>query len=395
MEEKRQEEKKKEERYRLVKRLSEGGTGTIWLVWDTRLCKYWVKKEMPLEDDFMREGVLREITALKKIKHEGIPMLVDVFWEEKKVCLILEYMEGETLSDFCKKKGRLTEKEALKMLERMTELVEYLHAGQEKIIHGDIKPSNFIWNKERLSLLDFGTASGGQGSKEEAIMGTLCYAPPERTKEREADERWDIYSLGACLFFLVTGEEPGDFSEGLPPVREQNPMISPACEKIIQKCTAKKPEERYQSTEALRLALKRMEKEKKAGWIRGFIKPVPFYFFREKKILLTEKKVWRGILFIMLPVLFLTLAKTDKSAAGSRWVKTMSDPVSMLPVTLCKKNGEKLLVAYDSAYNPKESPVFEIPLSCFEKGEAYEVTIFQVHKTSGAKKQRTFLICAK
>lgn len=402
----------KENRYRIQKKLAAGGGGTAWLAWDVRLRKNRVIKEIALDGQFGREEAEREIEALEGIKHRDIPSLLDVLWERDRVFLVLEYMEGETLQSLCERRGPLSEKEALQMAMAMLSLVDYLHSRSAKIVHGDLKPANFVWDGERLALLDFGTASGGQGSGRCARMGTPGYAPPECVRVREADESWDIYSLGACLFYLASGQEPENFGGRLPPLRQINPRISRGYEELVAGCLREKKEDRFWGVREMLVAAKKLaERKTDSGrlWRRGkkSLAGGGFYFWPEKNILLAEKRVFRGLMTVALLCFCFWLFKADGTAAG-RSVKQEARSASVygsrecfrgggeehLPVSICSGDGEKRLVDYRTPFVPSENPMFEIPLACFERGEAYEITILQVRKRDGSKRERTFVICA-
>lgn len=269
-----------EVRYKILKKLAEGGSGTTYLVWDVRLEKKWVMKRVVFSSAPMRETARREIAALRMLHKEGIPVLTDVFYEENAICLVMEYMEGVTLEEKVLREGALSQDTAIRYAVRLAKLLCFLHEGTTPLIHGDLKPANLMIKADQVSLLDFGTAvfsgwtggsfeSGADGRKayrSDAWRGgypggmhgsgwyTPGYGAPELRMGGAASVRSDIYGFGAVLFYMLTGEDAGD-SRGIYPVREQSREFPAWLEEVILRCTAKQPEERYASMREVILAL--------------------------------------------------------------------------------------------------------------------------------------------
>ena len=86
-----------DQRYRIIKKVAEGGSGETYLVWDKRLEQNWVMKRIRTGREGGEEAALREMAALRQIRREGIPVLADIWYEREAICLVMEYMEGESL----------------------------------------------------------------------------------------------------------------------------------------------------------------------------------------------------------------------------------------------------------------------------------------------------------
>lgn len=387
-----------ENRYRILKKLGEGGTGETYLVWDKRLEQKWVMKQIFLQGEAQMEVVRREMSALKCLRHEGIPVLADVFYEMDRVCLIMEYMTGVSLEEKIRTQGAMDEEETVKCGIQVGELVQYLHNLPGELIHGDLKPLNLICHNGRMALLDFGGACFRQDDKEKGWCYTPGYGAPELTGQRPVSIKSDIYAFGAVLFYLVTGQHPSA-GRGIYPVREQNPALSSALEKMILKCTEEMPEKRYRSMEEVIGELKKMER---ASQITGTGKWKAIY--RERKEKIKEKRQFRSIRSVLLTEG--TLGGRISGSRGRAALLLLAGVLSMgtiparasgelLPVNLRNKEGEKLLVDFDAVYYTEENPIFEIPVKYFEEGREYEVTISQKEKgrKGGAQRERTFIIC--
>lgn len=274
----------REVRYKILKKLAEGGSGTTYLVWDVRLEKKWVMKRIISSSASTRETARREIAALRRLHKEGVPVLTDVFYEENAICLVMEYLEGVTLEEKVLREGVLSQEKAVCYALQLARLLCFLHEETPPLIHGDLKPSNVMIKGDKVSLLDFGAAvcsgsvsgalwkeaggfpvSGtGRGHAESGMTASGWYTPgygaPELQMGEAASARSDVYAFGAVLFFMLTGEDAGG-SRGIYPVREQNRAFPVWLEEAILRCTKEKPEERYVSMREVISALQ----EKRCG----------------------------------------------------------------------------------------------------------------------------------
>jgi len=155
----------------------------------------------------MRE---REIAVTKLVEHPNIVRLLDVFETSKKLYLILELVDGETLFDYVYAKGRLEEREAMFFFYQIIDALDYCH--RHLICHRDLKPENFLLTKDRtLKICDFGLASVMAKDHLHTRCGTANYASPELLKGLGYDGKLaDIWSAGVNLYVMVTGSLPFD-----------------------------------------------------------------------------------------------------------------------------------------------------------------------------------------
>jgi len=192
------------------------------------------------------------------------PNILKIFPVENKSrpYIVMEYLEGQTLSELLKNVHPLPEPDAVKIASRICEALAYMH--ENGVIHRDLKPQNvMLCNDGTIRIMDFGIARADKSRRLTFVgftpaMGTPDYMAPEQVKGSRGDARTDIYSFGAILYEMVTGEAPfgGDSPyvimnarvTGDPQApRKLNPKITPVLEEIILHAMERDPKRRYQS----------------------------------------------------------------------------------------------------------------------------------------------------
>jgi serine/threonine protein kinase len=210
------------QRYQIVKRLGEGGFGAVYQAEDRELGNRLVAvKEMSYsglatqELQEATEAFHQEAILLAGLSHPGLPRIYDHFSEGGHWYLVMEFIEGETLEKRLDRsmKKHLTVKEALQLGVKLCDVLEYLHTRQPPIIFRDLKPSNVMMTPDgAVYLIDFGIArlfKPGQ-QKDTMAFGSPGYAAPEQYGKAQTTPRSDVFSLGALLHYLVTGNDPSD-----------------------------------------------------------------------------------------------------------------------------------------------------------------------------------------
>lgn len=232
-------------RYRLIRALGSGGFSIVYMAEDLRLAGRLVavKENQDTSSSAVR-AFQQEAQLLARLQHSNLPRVTDHFTEASGYqYLVMDYVAGENLDDLVKRQGRLDEPTALAMLREVIGAVAYLHQQQPPIIHRDIKPSNLIRRQTdgRVILVDFGIAKqqvAGGGTLTAARAVTPGFAPPEQYYGR-TDTRSDVYSLGATLYYLLTGAVPPEAParasgyERLTPPRRVDAQISAGVESAI------------------------------------------------------------------------------------------------------------------------------------------------------------------
>ncbi|MFN3486628.1 MAG: serine/threonine-protein kinase, partial [Planctomycetota bacterium] len=199
---------------RLLKRLGRGGMGDVYLATHAELGRTVAVKIMP--PDLTRNEELvgrfrREAESAARLEHPNLVEIYDVGEDNGYHYLVMAYVEGQNLQDLVDQKGRLEPREAARIAYEVARGLQAVHA--EGIVHRDIKPGNILISSSGdVKIVDFGLAFDAEDKTTltvaGAIMGTPWYLSPEQAEGRRADPRSDLYSLGVCLYFMVTGQRP-------------------------------------------------------------------------------------------------------------------------------------------------------------------------------------------
>jgi len=317
--------------YKILEKLGEGGMGEVYLAEDTSLGRKVAVKFLSSDkaaEPESRQRFVHEARAQAMLSHPNIATFYEVGEEGEKVFIVMEYIEGQPLS-------RLASGEKLSLpeiLDLAIQVGEGLSAAHEKgITHRDIKPENvLVTSKRHAKITDFGLAKWKGATtltQTGARMGTAYYMSPEQVEGKKVDHRTDIFSLGVILYELFAGRKPfeGDTETAIfydlvnthpHPLARYARNLPEGLERIVFKCLAKKPEERYQSVADLVADLKTLRKASE-------IQNVPIHLTRPNR---TRKK-WTlvsaaaGIIltgvsaYVLLPRFF---AASTKEAGSNR-----------------------------------------------------------------------------
>jgi len=260
--------------YEVTGPLGKGGMGEVYRARDTRLRRSVAIKVLGRADSAdaeARRRLEREARVIAGLDHPHICAVYDIGRDGDVDYLVMQIVEGETLADRVAR-GPLPIEEALEYARQAADALAAAH--QQGIIHRDVKPSNIMVTPHGLKLLDFGIASlrpaaddatTAIGSGVPAIAGTVAYMAPEAFEGR-ADERSDIFSLGAVLHEMLTGRRAfrGDLAwhvaasvlrEGPPPVSEFRPGVPPLVDTIVRRALTKEPDGRWQTASEFRAVL--------------------------------------------------------------------------------------------------------------------------------------------
>jgi len=272
--------------YEIVAPIGAGGMGEVYRARDTRLERTVAIKVLPdhLSSPEARQRFEREAKTISQLSHPHICALYDVGHEAGVEYLVMEFLDGETLADRLGR-GALPVEQALRFGIEMAEALDRAHRAG--IVHRDLKPGNVMLTKSGVKLLDFGlaklaalpsgvmsglsmlptTPKASNLTAAGTILGTFQYMAPEQLEGKEADARTDVFAFGAVLYEMVTGRKA--FSGGSQasliasilerqpePLSAVQPSAPAALDRIVRKCLAKDPEERWQSASDLASELK-------------------------------------------------------------------------------------------------------------------------------------------
>lgn len=278
--------------YRILARLGAGGMGEIYKAEDTRLRRPVAIKILSGDmsnDPERRRRFFQEAQAASALNHPNIITLYDIVPEGEVQCIVMEFIDGQTLRDVIPV-GGLRAPQALQYAVQIASALSAAHAAN--IIHRDLKPSNVMVTSSGLvKLLDFGLAKYiGPGitdaatepgeeptieaalTREGSILGTVSYMSPEQAEGRRVDARSDIFSFGSMLYEMVTGKRAFEGRSGIStltailrddvtPVYEHAPDVPPELEHIVLRCLMKDPAARWQSMKELGTALLALQRQ--------------------------------------------------------------------------------------------------------------------------------------
>jgi len=245
--------------YKPIRPLGKGGMSQVWLATDTQGNQVAVK--IPNPDPESVKRLAFEINLLQNLQHEHIVKFINAFDTGGYPILVMEYARGNNLELSVAGKP-LEEREALARAVQLLLAVDYLHS--RGVIHRDIKPKNIIVGNEKtyLKLIDLGTATFfHQAGVTESVISPGGYTPPEQFKSM-ASPQGDIWSVGATLYFMLTGQHPALDMPGYPDVkcnppnpRKWNKDISDSTVAIIDKAMRWDPTERFSSPMEMIMAI--------------------------------------------------------------------------------------------------------------------------------------------
>ncbi len=271
--------------YEIQAVLGKGGMGVVYKAIDILLEKVVALKVINpqiMEDERFLKRFRAEARALGRLQH---PNIVNVFAFRNignHLFIVMEYVEGETLTQRIKREGALTWEEAVPVAKQTLNALAYAH--ERKVIHRDVKPSNILLSKSgQVKVMDFGLAKI-QSRTEDSMLtrtgvagGTLYYMPPEQLEGlANVDHRCDIYALGMSLYQALAGRTP---FEGLssefaiirmidqnkfPPLVEHNTDIPPVLADIVMKSLQREPEDRFASAMEMYQALDTFQQQRQA-----------------------------------------------------------------------------------------------------------------------------------
>ena len=200
---------------------------------------------------------------LSAIDHPAIPKAVGTFVSNTMLVTVRTYVEGVTLDRYAREHD-LSEQEITSICMQLCDILAHLHHRTDPIIHRDIKPQNIVVRPEgTVALIDFDIARvyRAENDTDTRFFGTLAYAPPEQYGFAQTDARTDIYSLGVLLRYLLTGS----------PRENKNVRVYRPLDKIIRKCTAFAPKERYSDIDQVKKALSRANPTWQNARIAGIV----------------------------------------------------------------------------------------------------------------------------
>lgn len=255
-------------KYEILKLIGKGGMSKVYLAMDQNLNKQWAVKEiernaLDKNNEVVIQSAMAEANMMKKLDHPSLPRIVDIITKEDVIYVVMDYIEGEPLSNILAKEGAQPQETVIEWAKDLCRVLDYLHTREPSIIYRDMKPANVMLQPNgNIKLIDFGIAREykEQNLADTVSLGTKGYAAPEQFGGKgQTDARTDVYCLGVTLYHLLTGKNPCEPPYEIYPIRYWNPQLSSGLEAIIYKCTQLNPDDRYQSCAELLYALNHYE----------------------------------------------------------------------------------------------------------------------------------------
>ena len=263
-------------RYELFERIGEGGMSVVYKAKDKLLNRFVaikILKPQFINDSKFIDSFRRESQAAASLSHPNIVNIYDVGREGNIHYIVMELIEGKTLSDYIKEQGAMSYPKVIALSKQIAAALSFAHKNH--IIHRDVKPHNImITPNGTAKITDFGIAKAVNAAtivdNTDGIIGSVHYFSPEQARGGYVDEKSDIYSLGIVMYEMLTGQVPFDGDnpvnialmhingEMIPPSKLVD-GVPPALEHIIMKCTDKYPINRYASADELIEALNNLE----------------------------------------------------------------------------------------------------------------------------------------
>ena len=257
------------DRYRVIRRIGEGGFSSVFLVDDTMVSEEVILKilnpQIAAGDDMIKRFI-QELRYARKVTHENVIRIHDIITLGRSYAISMEYFPSHTLAHELQGSTILSLKRGVKIIFDVCRGIGAAH--QVDIVHRDLKPLNILINDQGMvKVVDFGVAAvtsnaGTRLTRVGTLLGTPAYVAPEQVRSRAIDARTDIYSLGVVMYEVFTGKTPYDGDDmsilfqhvegNLIPPCQVNPDIPSTLDGIIRKAMDVDPDRRFQSMDELR-----------------------------------------------------------------------------------------------------------------------------------------------
>ena len=257
--------------YQILNPIGSGGVGVIYLGYHLNLKKYVVIKKVKDHCSGLMNNRI-EVDILKSLHHTYLPQVYDFLEIDDGIFTVMDYISGHDLMYYLESGYQFSEEQIVFWMKQLCEVLSYLHNRKPPIIHCDIKPGNIMITDEgNICLIDFNISLDGENNKDLVGLSGL-YASPEQVKKAEykmrygsgdkvkMDERTDLFSLGAVIYYVMTGIKPNVREHEVIPLRYMEHLYSDELANIVDKSMETDPAKRFKSAEKMLDALEHMEK---------------------------------------------------------------------------------------------------------------------------------------
>jgi tRNA A-37 threonylcarbamoyl transferase component Bud32 len=259
-------------RYEIEELVGTGGMSSVYRARDSvlerRVALKVLHEHFSADPEYV-ERFRREARAIARLNHPNIVTVIDRGEFGKRQFIVFEHIPGENLKEVVEREGQLPVAQALALTHQIARGLAFAH--QHGVVHRDVKPQNVLLDESGTAkVTDFGIARsldpGQELTQTGTLLGTSDYIAPEQASGQPVDARSDQYSLGVLLYELLTGEVPypadsfmavamRHLRDPVPSVRERRPDVPDRVDEIVARAMAKRPEDRFPSTEAMMAAI--------------------------------------------------------------------------------------------------------------------------------------------
>lgn len=263
--------------YEIISRIGSGNSGIVYKARHMNLDKYVVLKKIKTDiKDIVNNRA--EVDVLKNLKHACLPQVLDFVEDDGDIYTVMEYISGNSFKQYLDAGTEFLEQSVIIWMKQISATLCYLHNQRPPIIHSDIKPGNImLMPNGNICLIDFNISfsfgaenafvngyTSGYSSPEQIAAVKYNQNQPDSSRWKKIDKRSDIYSLGATIYHMMTGEKPITNEKGyVEDIRDKKPEMNEVFASVIMKCLEPNPAKRYQKTEDILEDLQDMEKKSK------------------------------------------------------------------------------------------------------------------------------------
>jgi eukaryotic-like serine/threonine-protein kinase len=369
--------------YEILALIGAGGMGEVYKARDTRLERTVAIKVLPdrlSQSEEIRQRFEREAKTISQLSHPHICALYDVGNQDGTEYLVMELLEGETLTERLLK-GALPSEQVLRCGIEIADALEKAH--RQGIVHRDLKPGNIMLTKSGVKLLDFGLAKvlpssaksegltalptqAGNLTEAGTILGTFQYMAPEQLEGREADPRTDIFAFGAVLYEMATGQKAFSgksqaslissiMSSEPPAISAVAPMTPPALDRVVKTCLAKDPDDRFQTAHDVKLQLQWVAE---GGSQAGV--PAPVVARRKSR----ERIAWAGFAVCALLAALFAFGYVRRAPAPRRSVRfDIATPEGITTIDAPRISPDGRYLAFNATDSSGKSRIWVRPLN--------------------------------
>lgn len=298
--------------YTLLNEIASGSQGTVYRAIDKAMGRFVAIKRFFATSFDEKKTLYENLELIKNCFHPALPMILNFYEENGKLNVVMEYINGITLQEYIETEGRMTCQEAVQIARKLSDVLSYLHNHGNGLLYSDLKPENIIIDSNKnIRLIDSGSIISLNNSSRlsKGCHATPCYASPEQQKGEMLTPRSDIYSLGAILHFLLSGEDPAKPPYIRRPLQFCDRTIPSYIANSIAKALREDEEARYPTVEAFINDLTNPRRN-----IFNISKPQSQNYKQEKLVFLSQgKKVGILIAVTIALVSGIVLASNDIS----------------------------------------------------------------------------------